>query len=65
TQAYIDEVLDAMTVDELSGSDHYDESDFRNVYHRLMYGLLHGQYHIGRLAAYLDQEGIEQTYWQG
>ena len=65
TQAYIDEVFGAMTLDELSGLDYYDESEFRNLYHRLMYGLLHGQYHIGRLAAYLDQEGIEQTYWQG
>jgi hypothetical protein len=54
-----------MTLDELNGPDHYDESDFRNVYHRLMYGLLHGQYHIGRLAAYLDQEGIQGSYWQG
>ncbi|MBN2003620.1 MAG: DinB family protein [Anaerolineae bacterium] len=65
TQARIDEVFDAMTLDELSGPDHYDESDFRNVYQRLMYGLFHGQYHIGRLSAYLDQEGIEGSYWQG
>lgn len=65
TQARVDEVFDAMTLDELCGPDQYDESDFRNVYHRLMYGLLHAQYHIGRLAAYLDQEGIEGSYWQG
>ena len=65
TQAYVDEVFESLTLEDLEGEDHYDESEFRNVYHRLMYGLFHGQYHVGRLATHLDQEGIEDTYWQG
>jgi hypothetical protein len=65
TRAYVDEIFDSLTLEELSGADHYDESNFRNVYHRLMYGLHHGQYHIGRLAVYLDQEGLQSSYWQG
>ncbi len=65
TDAYIDEVFGTMTLDDLRSADAYDESEFRSVYHRLMYGLRHGQHHIGRLAAYLDQEGIAADTWRG
>ena len=65
TGAYVDEVFDAMTLDVLSGPDNYDESAFRSVYHRLMYGLRHGQHHIGKLTAYLNLEGIELEHWKG
>ncbi|MCU0520427.1 MAG: DinB family protein [Anaerolineae bacterium] len=65
THTYVDEVFGSMTLDELCGPDAYGETEFRNVVHRLMYGLRHGQHHIGRLAAYLDQEGIQVDTWRG
>ena len=65
TGAYIDEVFEALTVDELNETDRYDESDFRTVYHRLMYGLRRGQHHIGKLTAYLNLEGIQLNHWKG
>ena len=65
TAAYIDEVFENMTLDELRGEDAYDESDFRSVYHRLMYGLRHVQHHGGKLTAYLNLEGIQLNHWKG
>jgi hypothetical protein len=65
TRAYIDEVFGALTLDELSGTDHYDETDFRSVYHRLMYGLRHVQHHVGKLTAYLNLQGIQLHHWKG
>jgi hypothetical protein len=65
TRAYVDEVFDILTLDALSGVDDFDESSFRTVYHRLMYGLRHGQHHIGKLTAYLNLEGIRLDHWKG
>ena len=65
TGAYVDEVFDVLTPDELSGTDNFDESNFRSVYHRLMYGLRHGQHHIDKLTAYLNLEGIQLNHWKG
>ncbi len=65
TAAYIDEVFETMTLDELRAEDAYDESDFRSVYHRLMYGLRHVQHHAGKLTAYLNLEGIQLHHWKG
>ena len=65
TAAYIDTVFDAMTFDVLCASDHYDETDFRSVYHRLMYGLRHVQHHVGKLTAYLNLQGIQLHHWKG
>ena len=65
TMAYVDEVFDALTIEELNGTDHYDETDFRTVYQRLMYGLRHGQHHIGKLTAYLNLEGVQLEHWKG
>ena len=65
TRAYVDEVFDVLTIDELNGPDDYDESTFRTVYHRLMYGLRHGQHHIGKLTAYLNLEGVQLDHWAG
>ena len=65
TKAYIDEVFDVLTLDALNDTDDYDESNFRSVYHRLMYGLRHGQHHIGKLTAYLNLEGIQLNHWAG
>ena len=65
TRAYIDEVFDALTLDELGETDHYDESDFQSVYHRLLYGLRHVQHHVGKLTAYLNLEGIQLHHWKG
>jgi hypothetical protein len=63
--AYVDEVFDALALDELNGTDNYDETDFRTVFHRLMYGLRHGQHHVGKLTAYLNLEGIQLNHWKG
>jgi hypothetical protein len=65
TAATIDEVFEAITLDELRGMDDYDESDFRSVFHRLIYGLRHVQHHVGKLTAYLNLEGIELHHWKG
>ena len=65
TRTYIDEVFNAMTIEELVGPDHYDEGEFRCVFHRLMYGLRHVQHHVGKLAAYLDAEGLDVDPWAG
>lgn len=65
TAAYIDQVFDGMTSDVLNVGDSYDESDFRSVYHRLMYGLRHVQHHVGKLTAYLNLNGIQLDHWKG
>jgi hypothetical protein len=65
TRAYIDEVFDRLTLDELDAADAYDETHFRTVYHRLMYGLRHVQHHVGKLTAYLNMEGIQLNHWAG
>jgi hypothetical protein len=65
TRAYIDEVFDALTLDELDAADSYDETDFRSVFHRLMYGLRHVQHHVGKLTAFLNLEGIQLNHWKG
>jgi hypothetical protein len=65
TAAYINEVFDGLTLDVLREKDGYDESDFRSVYHRLMYGLRHVQHHVGKLTAYLNLEGIQLHHWKG
>lgn len=65
TRAYVDEVFDGLTLEELGQTDRYDESDFRSVYHRLMYGLRHGQHHVGKLTAYLNLEGVQLDHWKG
>ena len=65
TRAYIDAVFDGMTPQELMGPDSYDEQKFRSVFHRLMYGLRHVQHHVGKLAAYLDAEGLDVDHWAG
>ena len=51
--------------DVLGTSDTYDESDFRSVYHRLMYGLRHVQHHVGKLTAYLNLQSIQLHHWKG
>jgi hypothetical protein len=65
TRAYIDEVFDALTLDALNETDHFEDGEFRTVYHRLMYGLRHGQHHIGKLTAYLNLEGVQLNHWKG
>lgn len=65
TKAYIDQVFEGLTLAELEGPDEYDESEFRSVYHRLMYGLRHGQHHVGKLTAHLNLEGIQLDHWKG
>jgi len=65
TAACIDEVFETLTLDTLSAGDRYDESDFRSVYHRLMYGLRHMQHHVGKLTAYLNLQGIQLHHWKG
>lgn len=35
------------------------------MYHRLTYGLRHGQHHIGKLTAYLNLEGVQLNHWKG
>jgi hypothetical protein len=65
TRAYIDEAFDELTLEELDAADAYDETAFRSVYHRLMYGLRHVQHHVGKLTAYLNLEGIQLNHWAG
>ena len=65
TAAYIDQVFETLSLEALEASDGYDESDFRSVYHRLMYGLRHAQHHAGKLTAYLNLEGIQLHHWKG
>ena len=65
TRSYADTVFASLTLDDLRAADAYGESEFGSVCHRLLYGLRHGQHHIGRLAAYLDQEGIQVDTWRG
>ena len=65
TGAYMDEVFDALTLDALAAADGYDETSFRSVYHRLMYGLRHVQHHVGKLTAYLNLGGVQLSHWKG
>ena len=65
TTTYVDQVFETLSLDALRASDGYDESDFRCVYHRLMYGLRHGQHHVGKLTAFLNLEGVQLNHWKG
>ena len=65
TCVYIEEVFGALTLDMLNDTDGYDETHFRTVYHRLMYGLRHVQHHVGKLTAYLNLQGIQLDHWKG
>jgi hypothetical protein len=65
TESSVDEVFGALTCTELDAADAYDETDFRSVYHRLLYGLRHAQHHVGKLTAYLNLEGIRLDHWKG
>jgi hypothetical protein len=65
TESSVDQVFAALTCAELSEGDPYDETEFRSVYHRLMYGLRHAQHHEGKLTAYLNLEGIRLDHWKG
>jgi hypothetical protein len=65
TKAYIDEVLKVATLGALNETDLFEDGEFRTVYHRLLYGLRHGQHHIGKLTAYLNLEGVRLHHWRG
>jgi hypothetical protein len=65
TKGYVEEVFDQLTLPLLTEENHAWCGEFRTVYHRLLYGLRHGQHHIGRLTAYLDLEGVKVDTWQG
>ena len=40
-------------------------AELKHQNHRLMYGLRHGQHHIGKLTACLNLEGIQLNHWKG
>jgi len=60
---YVEQVFAELTDEELSGPDAFGESDFRNVYQRLLYELRHLQHHSAKLIAYLRLEGNEEWFW--
>jgi hypothetical protein len=60
---HVERTFAGMTDEELAGPDAYDETDFRNVRHRLLYELRHLQHHSGKLIGYLRAEGVDEWFW--
>lgn len=65
TREHIDSLFAELTIDKLGSSDNYSPTRFRSVYHRLIYGLRHGQHHVGKLTGYLFCNGVDYDPWRG
>ena len=54
---------ETISMSELAQPDQFGQ--FRTVLHRLLYGLRHGQHHVGKLTGWLYSLGIDFDHWQG
>lgn len=66
-RGHIAERLAAMTDAELGKADRFGEEspEFSSVLHRHLYGLRHGQHHVGKLSQRLHAAGIGHDAWRG
>ena len=63
TKTHFESVFETISMPELAQHDEFGH--FRTVLHRLLYGLRHGQHHIGKLTGWLYSIGIDFDHWQG
>ena len=64
TRDHIEKLFDELAPEELSAEDTYAPQRFNSVFHRLAYGLRHGQHHVGKLTGYLFCKGIDYDPWR-
>ncbi len=50
--------------EHLAAPDTYAPQQFGTVINRLLYGLRHGQHHVGKLTGYLFSNGIDYDPWR-
>jgi len=53
-----------LTPEQLAAPDTYAPQQFGTVINRLLYGLRHGQHHVGKLTGYLFSHGIDYDPWR-
>ena len=61
---HIDHLFEVLTPEDLAAPDTYAPKRFTSVFHRLTYGLRHGQHHVGKLTGYLFCNGIDYDPWR-
>lgn len=61
---HIEKLFSELTPELLSAKDTYAPDRFASVFHRLVYGLRHGQHHVGKLTGYLFCNGIDYDPWR-
>lgn len=64
TQDYLDRLFKELTPEQLVAPDTYAPQQFGTVINRLLYGLRHGQHHVGKLTGYLFSHGIDYDPWR-
>lgn len=63
TKRFVHDVFAEMSDSDLLCEDGYGDGH-RNVLHRLIYGLRHGQHHTGKLTGYLFLSGVDYDPWK-
>ena len=61
---HIEKLFSELTPEILSAKDTYAPDRFASVFNRLVYGLRHGQHHVGKLTGYLFCNGIDYDPWR-
>ena len=61
---HIEKLFSELTPEQLTAEDTCAPLRFRSVFHRLVYGLRHGQHHAGKLTGYLFCNGIDYDPWR-
>lgn len=64
TRDYLEGLFRDITEEELMAADRYAPEQFGTVIQRILYGLRHGQHHVGKLTGYLFSEGIDYDPWR-
>lgn len=64
TRDHIEKFFTEITPDQLAFKDTYAPDRYQSVFHRLVYGLRHGQHHVGKLTGYLFCNGIDYDPWR-
>jgi hypothetical protein len=64
THDHLNRLFNELTPEQLVAPDTYAPKQFGTVINRLLYGLRHGQHHVGKLTGYLFSHGIDYDPWR-
>lgn len=64
TRDHLERLFQDITEEDLMDADTYAPEQFGTVIQRILYGLRHGQHHVGKLTGYLFSEGIDYDPWR-